>query len=257
MAGGGMREPLDGRTVQELQSLAAEAVAADAIAPRAPRRLSRAARLHLIDQLSRRGGAGLALFAGVAIFLMVVARDMPMRAAIWAAIMFCALYICRRHRKEFRRGDRIAAQPFRWRANYTAAIAVVSAAFGAGAFLLVPPDAVSRFGSMETLALLFATACIAAGLHIAHRPTALASGLPAFAAIALAAFVRIGPGPFAAFILAAGVVVLASLYFLSGTMAKQAGARFPRTSFIRREVEPPAAREVFVQPRAGDRAAAN
>lgn len=253
MAGSKAKSPLDGKSVQELQVLAAEAAALHPAPPR--RRLSRAALLYLIDQLSRWGGSGLALFAGVAIFLSITARQQPVRAFIWTAIMFAALYACRRFRKEFRRGDRIAARPFRWRAYYTASIAVVSAAFGAGAFLLVPAKALGGFGSLETLALLFIASCAASILHIAHRPTALAAGLPALLLIAGAAFVRVGPGPLSTFVATASVLCVGALVALSGESARRAASRFPRTSFVRREVERPVQGEV-ARPLSGDRAAA-
>ena len=70
---------LEAKTVRELQELAQQAPV-----QRRKRHagLSRAARLHLIDILSRWSGPGLALTAGVAVYMAVVAgRAFPARAA--------------------------------------------------------------------------------------------------------------------------------------------------------------------------------
>jgi len=227
--------PLETLTVQELQSMAAEAATARKRTPRP--RLSRAARLNLIDQLSRWGGSGLALFAGVSIFIMIViARNLPVRSAIWAAMIFASLYLCRRYRKGFRRGDHIASHPFRWRAYYTSTLTVVSAAFGAGAFLILP-ESVPPGGVMQTLALMLVAATGAAAFHLAHRPSAAAAGLPAFIAIAGAAAASFGLTPFTLGVLASGLAAAAFVALASREAQKRAGARFPRTTLLRREVE--------------------
>lgn len=233
-------------------------MAAGAATPLPARRgLSRAARLHLIDQLSRWGGSGLALIAGAAIFLtVVVARDTPLRAAVWATMLFAALYLCRRYRKEFRRGDRIASRPFRWRAYYVSAIAVVSAAFGAGAFLLLGGLA-SPLTAAETLSLMMAASIAASVMHVSHRPAALAAGTPAIVAVVGAAFVRMGVTPFSFVLLAVGAAGIAALLTLSAETAKRASARFPRTTFLRREVARPAATASAAAAPATDRAAAS
>lgn len=225
--------PLEAKTVQELQSLAANA-ARPAPAPR--QALSRAARLHLIDQLSRWGGSGLALLAGAAIFIaMVVARDVPARAAVWAAMLFAALYLCRRYRREFRRGDKIAARPFRWRAYYTSTLAVVSAAFGAGALILIPVGADGVFAA-EIMLLMTAATIGAAALHVSHTPSAAAAGLPAFALMSGAAL-RGDWGSTLAFVsIGAGFMALAGVLFASQRVLAAAQARFPRTNFVRREI---------------------
>lgn len=247
-------QTLEGKTVQELQSLAAEAVAAPLHAPRG---LSRAARLHLIDQLSRWGGSGLALFAGAAVFLtVVVARNNPVRAAVWATMLFAALYLCRRYRKEFRRGDRIASRPFRWRAYYVSTVAVVSAAFGAGAFLLIGESATEP-GGVDTLILMMAASASAAIMHCFHRPAALAAGLPAIVAIVGAAFARTGATPFSYFLLGIAATSVAALVILSAVTADRAAARFPRTTFVRREAIKPVAAGLRAVSSAADRAAAN
>lgn len=233
---------LEGKTVEELQR-AAEAALAEA-APAAPKgRISRAAQLHLIDQLSRWGGSGLALIAGTSIFIaLVIARDLPFRSAVWALMLMSALYLCRRYRKEFRRGDRIASHPFRWRAYYASTLAVVSVAFGAGAFLLLP-EGVDPDAAMRTLALMLVGASGCAAFHASHRASAAAAGLPSFVAIAAAAASTFGAGTFTLVLLAAGAASAAFIYSASLLAEKRAVARFPRTSLARQEIERPALRE--------------
>ncbi|OFW99551.1 MAG: hypothetical protein A3E78_00130 [Alphaproteobacteria bacterium RIFCSPHIGHO2_12_FULL_63_12] len=226
---------LNGKTVQELQAIAATASMAPP--PRGKVALSRSARLHLIDQLSRWGGSGLALLAGASIFIaMVPARDMPIRASVWAVMIFASLYLCRRYRKEFRRGDKIASRPFRWRAYYVSTLAVVSAAFGAGAFLLLP-DSVPPVAAMQTLALMTAAIVGAAAFHAAHRMSAVAAGLPAFVATAGAAAATFGASLFTFAVLAAGAAGAAFVIAVSIESEKRAAARFPRTAHARREIE--------------------
>ncbi|MCB2112533.1 MAG: hypothetical protein KDD85_03190 [Parvularculaceae bacterium] len=232
-----VKAPLENRTVQELQALAATAAAAPDNRAKSAPGLSRAARLHLIDQLSRWSGSGLALFAGLAIFnAIVIARALPLRAAVWSLMLFAALYLCRRYRSEFRRGDAIAARPFRWRANYTSSLAVVSAAFGAGAFLLAPTGAPPA-AAMQTLALMLAGATIAAALNLAHRPAAAAAGLPAFAAIFASSFISFGFSQFTALVLVAGISGASFVLAASVEAARRAGQRFPRTALVRREAD--------------------
>lgn len=232
---------LNSKTVQELQALAAAASLAPP--PRGRIALSRSARLHLIDQLSRWGGSGLALLAGASIFIaMVPARDMPIRASVWAVMMFASLYLCRRYRKEFRRGDKIASRPFRWRAYYVSTLTVVSAAFGAGAFLLLP-DNLAPAAAMQTLALMTAAVVGAAAFHAAHRASAAAAGLPAFVAIAGAAAGTFGASLFTFAVLAAGAAGTAFVIAASIESEKRAAARSPRTAHARREIERTAYRE--------------
>lgn len=242
---------LNGKTVQELQAIAAEAAQAAGSQARGNAPLSRAARLHLIDQLSRWGGSGLALLAGVSIFIALVpARDLPIRTAVWASMIFASLYLCRRYRKEFRRGDSIASHPFRWRAYYVSTLAVVSAAFGAGAFLLLP-EAVSPSAAMQTLALMTAAAVGSAAFHAPHRASAAAAGLPAFIATASAAVAAFGLSAFAVAILAAGVAGGVFVAAASVEAERRAALRFPRTTRARREIE----RSSYHQPAQTERAA--
>jgi len=226
---------LSGKTVQELQAIAAEAAAAPA--PRESRRLSRAAQLHLIDQLSRWGGSGLALLAGVSIFIAIVpARDMPIRMSVWAALIFASLYVCRRYRKEFRRGDRIASRPFRWRAYYASTLSVVSAAFGVGAFLIIP-GAGNETAAAQMLGVMAVAAIAAAAFHAPHRASAAAAGIPALSAIALASASTPGLSGFTAILLGGGTLAIACIAVLARAAERRAELRFPRTASPRREAD--------------------
>jgi hypothetical protein len=225
----------DALSVHDLQALAAEAATGANVTIGKAR--SRAASLHLIDLLSRWGGSGLAIFAAAAIFIATtLARDHPLRAGLWAAMVFAALYICRRYRKEFRRGDKIASRPFRWRAYYTSTIAVVSAAFGAGAFLLAIPAAPSTT-RLEIIAILVVATLAASALHSAYRMTALAAALPASAFIALAALRADGLSLSTVVIIAILSAGAAALFAGSERIGRAADRKFPRTGLVRREID--------------------
>lgn len=220
-------------TVHELQELAREAAKPRR---RRQRSLSRAARLHLIDIISRWGGSGLALIAGIAIFVAISAGDAyPLRAAVWLVLVLCALYISRRLRREFRVGERSAARPFRWRANYTSSLAVLSAAFGAGAVIVVPHAASAQF-AFESFALILAAAIGAGVLHAGHLATAAAALLPAAAFVTIGAYRTGGTlSGLAAF--GAAAAGAAALYFFCKFLRERAAKRFPRTGLIRQEID--------------------
>ena len=196
-------------------------------------RLSRAARLHLIDVLSRTGGTGLALAAGVSIFVAVSnGRDAPFRAGVWLMLICAAIYFCRRLRRDFRAGERITASPFRWRANYTSALAVLGAALGAGAMITAPVGSGAVFA---TGALIFIAAGGGAAAHLAHGRSAAALFVPA-AAFIVAAFAR--ESLMLALSVAFGSLLAgAGLFAASRRLQAHAAARFPRTGFVRRAVD--------------------
>lgn len=203
---------------------------------RKPKRVSRAALLQLIDVLSRWGGAGLAAMAGVAIFLSVSAgRAAPFAAALWTCLVLAALFVARRLHQGFRRGDRIAGRPFRWRANYTAALAVVSAAMGSAIWIL-PAAALGRF---DIALLTIAAAAAAAMLHSAHPASAASSGGPAVL-LALSGYVRFSGFDAGFFLLATGVLTLfCATGWVSRRLHQKAVARFPRLRPLRREIDRP------------------
>jgi hypothetical protein len=220
--------------VHDLQARAQAAT----IAPRRRSRFSRAARLELIDILSRWAGAGLALFAGVAIFVAVSAgRVYPFRAGAWLLLVLASLHVCRRLHRQFRSGGTSAARPFRWRANYTASLAVVSAAFGVGAIIVLPRSAPAELAS-GALALLIAAAIGAAAAHVAHGRAAAAASIPAAAFILVGAWRIEGFSTAASLVGAAAGLGGAALFLLNRYLRERAIRRRPRTTLVRREVSP-------------------
>ncbi len=227
---------LNSRSVRELQRIATQADL-----PRRPakkRTMSRAARLQLIDKLSRWGATGLAAIGGASIYIAIVAgQTHPARAAAWTLLILASIWACRTLRARFRAGEEIASRPFRWRAHYTSCLSVLGVAFGGGAVLLIPADATAT--TLHIIALLFLAASVAGVAHAAHRPSAVAIAGPTvlFAFVALA---RSGAEPLAM----AGATALAVLGvgFIALTTAALYGdarRRHPRTSFLRSDVEAP------------------
>lgn len=218
--------------VHELQALAEKA--ARERARRAPR-LSRAARLLLIDILSRWTGSGLATIAGISIFIAVTAgRLYPLRAAVWGVMVLGALYLCRRLQREFRAGARSASRPFRWRANYTASLSVLSAAFGAGALIAVPGSAPPEL-VFQSLALLLAAIFAAGVLNAAHGRSAAAICLPAGMLIFLGAARDVGLGAALGWAGAVAVTGGAAVFLFHRILRERAIRRFPRTGLLRRD----------------------
>jgi hypothetical protein len=228
-------------TVHELQALAREATK-----PRRRRKapISRAARLLLIDILSRWGGAGLALIFGVSAFIAISAgRAFPFRAAVWSLMVLAALYVCRRLRAEFRAGAKSAARPFRWRANYTSALSVLSAAFGAGAFIVTPAGAPTEF-IYQSFALMLIAAFGAGLLHAAHGRSAIAASLPTTVFVIGGAWSAGGASLAALGVVAAASTGGAALFLFHRYLRQKAALRFPRTSFQRRDVGAGAPRRI-------------
>ena len=225
-------------TIRDLQEQAAAAAKSARHQTRSRKnRLSRSARLNLIDILSRWGGPGIAFIAGIAIFIGVTSgRTHPVGASIWLLIMLASLYVCRRLRKGFRAGEKIASRPFRWRANYTSALAVLSAAFGAGAFLALPSSA-DPVTSLQVSALILLGAIGAGILHIAHGRSV--SAIVAPASIFVIAAVWQSNGASVAIFGAAALVAAASvfLFLASRQLQAKSASRFPRTGFLRRGAE--------------------
>lgn len=199
-------------------------------------RLSRAARLHLVDILSRWAGSGLALIAGAAVFAAVtVGRTHPARAAVWALLVLFALFTARRLLSGFRAGGRSSSHPFRWRADYTASLAVLSAAFGAGALILIPRGADPAL-AYQTLSLLIAASLGAGVIHAAHGRAALAAWLPAFVFIFVGAVKTGGAETASLGVGAAFATGAAALFFFHSYLRQKIARRFPRTSFVRRGI---------------------
>ncbi|WP_411817403.1 hypothetical protein [Hyphococcus sp. DH-69] len=226
--------PLQAKTVRELQELAQNAPVTRAKAKRPV--ISRAARLHLIDILSRWSGPGLALVAGASIYLAVLAgRTHPGRATAWALMMFSALWVCRRLRDNFRAGSNHASRPFRWRSSFTAAVSVLGVILASAPILLVPATAFAAHGIQIfalTIIISFAT-----GLAlIAHLPSAAAVVIPG-AIFAILTGLRGNDAGLLAAAVATSVLGIAGLYLANRMLEQNAAKRFPRTTFLRREID--------------------
>lgn len=248
-----MTPPLNARNVKELQSIAQ---ATQFEAPARPRsRLSRAAQLHLIDELSRWSATGLAVIAGAAIFISVaVARGFALRSVIWMCLVFATLWFCRSRRKEFRRGARISSHPFRWRADYTSALAVLSAAFGSGGLLLAA--AAPSLAATEIIALSTAALLAAGVAHAAHAKAVVAVVLPGLAFLFAGALRSTGDGALLTIIFIAAAAMLGLAAALSARLARDAARRFPRTHYDRRDIFVDAGADVAPQTSAGHAAIA-
>ena len=225
---------LEQQSVHDLQRLAA----AGARPRRTKRRgVSRAARLHLVDRLSRWSAIGLASLAGISVYLGVtIGREFPVRATAWCALLLAALWACRTMRARYRSGEAIAARPFRWRANYTSALSVLGVAYGAAPVLLIPASAPPLM-AVEIIGFTLLGALIAGGAHSAHRASAIAIASPAllfgFAALARSAVTGLP----AAGVIAVAVFVAGFIGAATTMLLNDARRRFPRTGFVRSEVE--------------------
>ncbi len=223
---------LNRKSVRELQRIATQAE----LPPRPGKRaLSRAARLQLIDRLSRWSATGLAAMGGVSIYIAIsVGRAFPARAAAWSLLVLMSIWACRTLRARFRAGEQISSRPFRWRANYTSALSVLGVAFGSGSVLLIPagaaPDAV-----LPIVALSFFAALAAGAAHAAHRSSAIAIAAPAllFGFVALARNGVDGLALGGAAVLAVMVIGLVAMTAI--VLYANARRRHPRTGFVRSE----------------------
>jgi hypothetical protein len=179
----------------------------------------------------------LALFAGVTIFVAVSAgRAYPLASGAWTVMVLASLYACRRLRKQFRAGERSASRPFRWRANYTASLCVLSAAFGAGSLIAIPIGAPAQF-AYESFALMLAAALGAGLLHAGHATSGLAAFLPTTGFVLIGVFRTGGADLALAGFAFAAAVAAAALFLLWRFLGDRARRRFPRTGFVRQEVD--------------------
>lgn len=221
-----------GPSVKELQAMATAAVR-----PRRRGRLSRAARLMLIDWTSRNATMALATLAGLTVCVASFAcRTEPFRAALWTLTVGAPLIVARNLVSGFRSGQAIAARPFTWRGQYAAALAVAGAAFGAGALICVdensPPDL-----ALLTLTLLMSGGLVAALLQSASARCAAAIWAPVSAFCVIGAWRAEGLW-FAIFGAAAAAVAGGCALFLVGRVVTRKAARqFPRAGAARRTLQ--------------------
>jgi hypothetical protein len=231
---------LQGKTVRELQELA-RAAPIDS-RPHRRKSLSRAARLHLIDMLSRWSGSGLALIAGAGIYMALTAgRTEPARAAAWTIMLIGALWTCRRLRNEFRSGGVVSARPFRWRASYTSCLCVLGVVLASAPILLSPA------GAPPSLLLQIAGITVVAGLgaslvHTAHFASAAAISAPV-SAFAVLAGIRSGDPMLVGAGAAAAALATTLIFAANRIISIGAAQRYPRTSLHRREAPGRSSRE--------------
>ncbi len=225
---------MEAKDVRELQRLAQQSP--QTLRRRGARRHSRAAYLELIDILSRWSAAGLALVAGVGVYLAVtIGQVYPARAAAWTILLIGALWIARSMRSRFRAGAAIAARPFRWRASYTSALCVLGVVFATAPVLLTPATAPPAL-FLQALALSMVGAFGASLFHAAHAPSAAAFALPG-AIIPVLAAIRSGDFVIVIAVGALSALALSCLAFFCRAMTELSARRNPRTSVLRREVE--------------------
>ncbi|MEZ5892886.1 MAG: hypothetical protein R3C58_07040 [Parvularculaceae bacterium] len=227
-----MTDAYQGKTVLELQELANQSPAQ--LARRRKPGLSRAARLHLIDVLSRWAGFSLAILTGAGVYLAILAgRTFPGRAAAWVLLMLAALYACRRFQSQFRAGLSLASRPFRWRAAYTACLAVLGVTFASAPILLSPASAPAAL-SAQIAALMFVSMIAAALLHAAHGASAASLAVPG-AIFATLAGVRAADSGMIIAAIATSLLALTGLFVAARMLERSAARRYPRTTLQRRE----------------------
>ena len=221
-----------GKDIRELQRLAQEAPLRPASRRKRP---SRAARLAAVDLLSRWSAAGLALFAGIGVYLSItVGRIYPTRAAAWALMLLAALWVCRRLQADFRAGAAMAARPFRWRASYISCLCVLGVAFASAPILLVPstaPTALALQISLLTLVGAFGAALV----FSAHANSAAAAAIPGATFPVLAAW-RNGDLSAAGFIAVAVLIAFGVIAGLHAAISRKLADRHPRTALLRAEI---------------------
>ena len=224
---------LETKTVRQLQELALETQTASTTRPKT---LSRAARLDLIDMLSRWSAPSLALLAGAGVYMMITAGAVyPGRVIAWGLMLFCALWVCRQTQSRFRSGGKSTARPFRWRASYTACLSVLGVIFASAPILLTPLGAPHSVFLQAAGLTLFVGSC-AAILNAAHLPSAAAIAGPS-AILVFLACLRSGDITLAAGAGAAGALCLAAVVAVYAQIAGKAERRHPRSRFLRRDIK--------------------
>ncbi|MBT8473375.1 MAG: hypothetical protein HKN14_08700 [Marinicaulis sp.] len=221
-------------TVKDLQEKAASGVAKKAIKP-SPKP-SRAARLELIDILSRRGSIGLfILFAATVLIVLISYSEAPARTAAWAIMVIAALWVSKVFQSRFRSGRSDNSRPFRWRAEYTAALSVVGVAFASAPELLALDPGHGAFQSDLTLIVLFAVIC-AALFHASHFVASMALIVPfaTFFLLGQAKQFPIAPNIPQIFMFSTGFLVV---LFTNRALVTRAQKRNPRSKLLRSEVE--------------------
>ena len=146
---------------------------------------SRAAMLYLISKLARRSVPVLSLvavmIAVLAGFYVISLPEMTLsmagRVVYWLGLSTGALFFTAHRLRLYRQGLAYNGRPFSWRAHYTCALAVLSTAMGAAAFLLTP-QSLSPVIIVIICSVLFLLGIILGLSHLSHRVTAFAAALP-------------------------------------------------------------------------------
>lgn len=220
------------KDIRELQRLAQSAPVATARPLK--KQASRAARLEAIDLLSRWSAAGLAAIAGVGVYLAVtLGATYPARAAAWAFMLLCALWVCRRMQSQFRTGAAIAAKPFRWRASFSACLCVLGVAFASAPILLTPSTAPPA-DLVQAALLTFAGAFGAAVFFSVHLKSAAAIAVPG-AAFPILSALRNGDLTTALLTAAAALIGTAGLVAINHLLTSRMKRRRPRTAALRND----------------------
>jgi hypothetical protein len=231
-----LRRTIQNKDVRELQELA-QAAASRGDGRSGRKSFSRGAWLERIDILSRWSGAGLAFIAGLSIFLAIrIGPAAPARAAVWSALVFGALWACRRLLRRYRSGAGLSSRPFRWRATYASALCVLGVAFASAPVLLAPAETPPAM-ALQVIALVMIGAFAAGIVHSAHVASAAAFAAPAIALSFIAAL-RAGEPAFFLLVASLGTLGLAAIFAISSLIASNARRRNPRTHFLRRDRAP-------------------
>lgn len=222
-----------GKTIKDLQRLAQEAPAQVQSRRKTP---SRAALLEAVDLLSRWSAAGLAVIAGIGVYLSItVGRTYPARAAAWALMLLAALYVCRRLQMQFRSGAEIAAHPFRWRASFASCLCVLGVAFASAPILLTPLGAAPILAAQASALTIMGAFC-AAIFFSAHLNSAAAVAIPGAAFPLLAAW-RSSDASAALYAALAAAMGAALVLVIRYAIARRLAVRHPRTPLIRAGVD--------------------
>lgn len=194
------------------------------------RKLSRAAYLHLIDQLAKVGPTGIIVILLVTAWISITCFAVnPAATLVWASCVALSggKLLIRNH--SFLAGDaKIASRPFHWRSCHTANLSVFGTAFGAGMIMLIPETGAPNSGGVLG-ALIICSTLFATGTQLAHGRAALSLILPVLLFTGWAAFRLSIPATVLTIGSAVLIVVMTMLAMASILILRQAERRYPRT----------------------------
>ena len=176
------------------------------------------------------GGASVLLAA-------LVGRTDPLGASIWIILVLTSLYLARRLQSGYRTGSRRTDRPFRWRAEYTATLSVLSAGFGSGAFFLTAAAPATDLVRVQIIAGICVALLLAGLMHAAHARAAAAMAAPGLGFAAVATLVRLDCPLFSAALITVSAALLYALLAFSQRTMKTIHDEFPRSTVMRGSVE--------------------